>query len=79
MKQTIRFNVFETNSSSCHSLVLNNQEDIKDFIDDIKQDIRCMGDTDDLKNVIDKVKDLETELTDAYNNNKFSIYEDGEC
>ena len=71
MKQTIRFNVFETNSSSYHSITLDNEEEIKDFIDDIKRDIRIMEDSDDLKRVIDEVRDLEIKLTDAYVNEKF--------
>ena len=71
MKQTIRYNTFETNSSSYHSITLDNEEEIKDFIDDIKRDIRIMEDTDDLKRVINEVRDLEIKLTDAYVNEKF--------
>lgn len=61
MQQTIRRNVFETNSSSEHSLSISNEWEIRDLLDDIKYIISSADDKDDLYTALgklDKVRQL---------------------
>lgn len=61
MKKIIRQNVFETNSSSEHSLSISwtNEHEIKSLIEQIENGISCAPDKDDLYNVLGKIEKLK--------------------
>ena len=59
MKQTIRNKVFETNSSSEHSLSISNEWAIRDLLDDIKYIISNADDKDDLYKALGKLEKVK--------------------
>lgn len=59
MKQTIRNKVFETNSSSEHSLTISNEWEIRDLLDDIKYIVSNADDKDDLYKALGKLEKVK--------------------
>lgn len=61
MKTVIRQNVFETNSSSEHSLSISwtNDYEMKSLVEQIENGISCASDKDDLYNVLGKIEKLK--------------------
>lgn len=67
MKQTLRQKVFETNSSSEHSLCISNglQWRISDILDEIKSKILDADDKDDLYNALGKLDKVRQMILNA--------------
>lgn len=61
MKQTIRINSFETNSSSYHSLTLTDHDKIKNLLTDVENTINDLDTTEEIYQVIAKL-DMVKEL-----------------
>lgn len=61
MKQTIRINCFETNSSSYHSLTLTNHDKIKNLLTDVENIINDLDTTEEIYQAIAKL-DMIKEL-----------------
>lgn len=59
MKQIIRTNTFETNSSSTHSLTLNNQDGIESSLQYALDLIERIEDKEDLYRVLGLLKEAE--------------------
>ena len=59
MKTLIRYNVFETNSSSEHSLTLDKEDEIRSLIDSIEDSIYELDYIDEAYAVLGKIKHLE--------------------
>lgn len=59
MKQIIRKNTFETNSSSTHSLTLNNQDNIESSLQYALDLIERIDDKEDLYRVLGLLKEVE--------------------
>ena len=65
MKQTLRQKVFETNSSSEHSLSISNEWQISDLLDEIKSTILGADDKDDLYTALGKLDKVRQMILDA--------------
>lgn len=69
MKQTRRNKVFETNSSSEHSLSISNEWEIRDLLDDIKYLVSSAEDLDKLYAALGKIEKVKKLILEAIEEN----------
>lgn len=69
MIQIKRNNVFETNSSSEHTLTISNNWEIRELLDDIKYVITESDDKDDLYDALGKLERIKALLLRAIEEN----------
>lgn len=70
MKTLIRYKVFETNSSSEHSLTLDKEDEIRSLIDSIEDSIYELDYIDEAYAVLGKIKRLEVLFLEEINKMK---------
>ena len=70
MKTFIRYNTFETNSSSEHSLTLDKEDEIRSLIDSIEDSIYELDYIDEAYAVLGKIKSLEELFLEEINKMK---------
>lgn len=67
MKQLIRFNTFETNSSSTHSLTLNKHSQIESLLEEALDIVQNIDELDELYRVLGLLREAEYIILDNMN------------
>lgn len=67
MKQLIRFNTFETNSSSTHSLTLNKHSQIESLLEEALDIVQNIDQLDELYRVLGLLREAEYIILDNMN------------